>query len=203
MVEHGERGNAAEGGADPEDAEGAGAEHGADRRIECMAAAAQYAGGDFIEIADRFKQQDAEDADARTFDHGGIRCEQRGEKAVEADDQGDRDATCYGGQCEAEVEDAAASCVLAGCTVLAGEGGRGLRKGRDDIVGEVFEVHGDGASGDGGFAEAVDRGLDEDIGEAENGALHSGGDAGFQDAPGDGRIWRSARGSGRKCILIG
>ena len=56
--------------ADPDDAECTGAEHRADRRIQCMPAAAQNARRDLVQIADRFKEQDAQDAHGGPLDHG-------------------------------------------------------------------------------------------------------------------------------------
>ena len=65
--------------------------------------------------------------------------------------------------------------------ILAGERGRRLAERRDDVVGEVFKIHGDRASGNRRLTEAIDRRLHRDVGKAEHRALHGGGNAGFQD----------------------
>lgn len=70
MVQHWERWMRTEQHADPDDAECTGAEHRADRRIQCMPAAAQNARRDLVQIADRFKEQDAQDAHGGPLDHG-------------------------------------------------------------------------------------------------------------------------------------
>ena len=85
MIQHRECGVCLKYRADPEDTEGAGSDHGAYRRVERMTAAAQDARWDLIQIADRLKEQDAQDA------HGCLRCEQAGESIAEQDDRKNRD----------------------------------------------------------------------------------------------------------------
>ena len=46
--------------------------------------------------------------------------------------------------------------MLPGGVVLAGEGGGGLAERGNDIISEVFKIHGDGAACDGRLTEAVD-----------------------------------------------
>lgn len=55
MIQHRECGVCLKYRADPEDTEGAGSDHGAYRRVECMTAAAQDARWDLIQIADRLE----------------------------------------------------------------------------------------------------------------------------------------------------
>lgn len=83
MIQHRECGVRLKYRADPEDTEGAGSDHGAYRRVERMTAAAQDARWDLIQIADRLKEQDAQDAHGGVLDHGGLRCEQAGESIAE------------------------------------------------------------------------------------------------------------------------
>ena len=70
MVQHRERWMRAEHRADPDDAERTGAEYCADRGIDRVSAAAQGTRRDLVEIADRFKEQDAQDAHGGPLDHG-------------------------------------------------------------------------------------------------------------------------------------
>lgn len=71
MIQHRECGVRLKYRADPEDMEGAGSDHGAYRRVERMTAAAQDARWDLIQIADRLKEQNAQDAHGGVLDHGG------------------------------------------------------------------------------------------------------------------------------------
>ena len=87
MIQHRECGVCLKYRADPEDTEGAGSDHGAYRRVERMTAAAQDARWDLIQIADRLKEQDAQDADGGAFYHSGFRCKKAGEKVSEQDDR--------------------------------------------------------------------------------------------------------------------
>lgn len=70
MVQHRERWMRAEHRADPDDAERTDAEHRADRRIQYMPAAAQNARRNLVQIAERFKEQDAQDVHGGPLDHG-------------------------------------------------------------------------------------------------------------------------------------
>ena len=56
--------------ADPDDAERTDAEYCADRRIDCVSAAAQDNRRDLVQIAERFKEQNAQDAHSGALDHG-------------------------------------------------------------------------------------------------------------------------------------
>ena len=87
MVQHRQRGGCPKHGADPDDAERAGAGHGAEGRVQRVSAAPQNAGRDLIEIAERLKEQNAQDADGGAFHHSGFRCKKAGEKVSEQDDR--------------------------------------------------------------------------------------------------------------------
>ena len=83
MVQHRERWMRAEHRADPDDAERTGAEYCADRGVQRMSAAAQDNRRDLVQIADRFKEQDAQDAHGGALDHGGLRRKNGREKVAE------------------------------------------------------------------------------------------------------------------------
>ena len=87
VVQHWQGGRCPEYGADPDDAERAGAGHGAEGRVQRVSATPQNAGWNLIEIAERFKEQDAQDADSGTFHHSGFRRKKVGEKAPEQNDR--------------------------------------------------------------------------------------------------------------------
>lgn len=112
MIQHRECGVRLKYRADPEDTEGAGSDHGAYRRVERMTAAAQDARWDLIQIADRLKEQDAQDAHGGVLDHGGLRCEQAGESIAEQDDRKNRDRAAKRRQPKAEPENPLASAKL-------------------------------------------------------------------------------------------
>lgn len=83
MVQHRERWMRAEHRADPDDAECTGAEHRADRGVQRVPAAAQGARRDLIQIADWFKEQDAQDAHGGALNHGGFLHKKGREKVAE------------------------------------------------------------------------------------------------------------------------
>ena len=70
MVQHRERWMRAEHRADPDNAERTDAEYCADRGIDRVSAAAQDNRRDLVQIADRFKEQDAQDAHGGPLNHG-------------------------------------------------------------------------------------------------------------------------------------
>ena len=96
MVQHRERWMCAKQHADPDDAECTGAEHRADRGVQRVPAAAQGARRDLVQIADRFKEQDAQDAHGGALDHGGLRRKNGREKVAEQDDRNNRDCAANG-----------------------------------------------------------------------------------------------------------
>ena len=114
-----------------------------------MARAAQATGGDLIETAGRFIEQNAHDAQAGVLYHGRFRGEEGAEEAAELDDGRDEHGAEQNGIEKAQAENARTSVRHPGCVVLAGEGRRGLAEGGDHIVKEIFKIHGDSASGDG------------------------------------------------------
>lgn len=136
---------------------------------------------DLVQIAERLKEQNAQDAHGGALDHGGLLRKKRGEHAAEADNHKNRDRTAHRGHPEAQPQDAPAPVLLPRGIVLAGECGRRLSERRDDVVGEVFKVHDDGASGDHSLAEVIDRRLHKNVCKAEYCALHSGWDTGLQN----------------------
>ena len=136
-------------GAYPHDAERAGAQQRGGGGKHGMARAAQATGGDLIETAGRFIEQDAHDAQAGVLYHGRFRRKEGAEEAAERDDGRDEHGAEQNGIEKAQAENARTSVRHPGCVVLAGEGRRGLAEGGDHIVKEIFKIHGDDASGDG------------------------------------------------------
>lgn len=153
----------------------------ADCGIDRVSAAAQDARRNLVEIAERFKEQDAQDAHGGAFDHSGLRRKKRREKVAEQDDRGDRNYTAYRRQQQAQPQDALTPVTLPCSVVLARKNCLRLAERRDDVVGEAFKVHRDRASCDHSLAEAVDRRLHKEIGKAEHRSLHGRGNAGLQD----------------------
>ena len=96
MVQHRERWMRAKQHADPDDAECTGAEHCADRRIQYMPAAAQNARRNLVQIAERFKEQNAQDAHSGALNHGGFLRKKGREKVAEQDDRNNRDCAANG-----------------------------------------------------------------------------------------------------------
>lgn len=91
-----------------------------------MARAAQATGGDLIETAGRFIEQDAHDAQAGVLYHGRFRREEGAEEAVERDDGRDEHGAEQNGIEKAQAENTRTSVRNPGGVVLAGEGRRGL-----------------------------------------------------------------------------
>ena len=91
-----------------------------------MARAAQATGGDLIETAGRFIEQDAHDAQAGVLYHGRFRREEGAEEAAERDDGRDEHGAEQNEIEKAQAENARTSVRHPGCVVLAGEGRRGL-----------------------------------------------------------------------------
>ena len=102
-----------------------------------MARAAQATGGDLIETADRFIEQDAHDAQAGVLYHGRFHREEGAKEAAERDDGRDEHGAEQNGIEKAQAENARTSVRHPGCVVLAGEGRRGLAEG-----GEMRRVQG-------------------------------------------------------------
>lgn len=143
------------------------AKHTAAASLSNCPAAAQNTCRDLIKIADGFKQQDAQDPHTGAFDHGGLRRKEAGEKISEQNNHKNRDCAAHSRQSQTQPQNFPASSVLTSRVVLACERGRRLTKSRNDVIGEVFKIHGDGAARDRSFAEAVDRRLHENICKAE------------------------------------
>lgn len=92
QVKQRKRGREPKYGANPENAKGAGSDHGADSRIERMSAAAQKPCRYFIKITEGFEEQDTEDSQDGTFNDNGLSCKKRAEKASKQNNRKDRKA---------------------------------------------------------------------------------------------------------------
>ena len=75
---------------------------------------------------------------------------------------------------EGDTKDFPAAGEKPGAVVLASEGGTGLSKGIDDVVGNDFQIEGCCRGGHHFCAQTVDGRLDDNVGKAENGALDAG-----------------------------
>ena len=84
-------------------------------------------------------------------------------------------------QGQAPKGDAPQALVLPGAEILTGEGEGSLRHRIAAGKNEAFDIDGGGITGHGGAAEGIDGGLDEDIGDGEDGTLQTGGDADLED----------------------
>ena len=80
MIQHEKRRICSKYRKDPDDSERASAEHRADRRIQRVAAAAKHPCRNFIQIADRFKEENAENSHGCAFDDSWGGREKAGEK---------------------------------------------------------------------------------------------------------------------------
>ena len=142
-----------------------------------MATSSQNTGRHFIKAADRLEKKDQQDPGAGCTDHSRIIAEQVAEPFTENSQGNDNQRTEQDTEKETEQKNFPASVFFSGSEVLAGEGGCCLPKSGDHVIAEIFKIHGDRAPGSCDGAEAVDRSLYEDIGEAEYGSLHSRRDA--------------------------
>ena len=90
MVQQRQRRICPKDGADPENAKQAGTDHGADGRIQCMTSAAQDAGRDLVQIADRFKEQNTQNANGSALHHGCFCGKDATEKMAKQNDREDQ-----------------------------------------------------------------------------------------------------------------
>lgn len=130
VIQQRERGSCAENCANPDNAEYTRAKHRADCRVQRTSAAAQNASRNLVEIAERLKEQNAQDTHTGAFDHSGLRRKKSGEEIPEQDDHENRDRAAYDRGDEAQPQDTPAAFPLTGGMILAGEGSRRLHGGR-------------------------------------------------------------------------
>ena len=180
-IEGGGRAEQLEDGGDPDQTEQAAAHEADHHRQDGVAPAAQTAGQHVHAAAEQVGGADDVHTGQTGRDHGlvgGVEVEQL------LAQQGGTTAQHEAGDGGAEqtVAHDAVEVVIAACAhVLAGEGDGGLREGVHGRVDEALEVGGGRVARHDGGAEGVDRRLDDDVGEAEHGALQPGGQADAQD----------------------
>ena len=180
-IEGGGRAEQLEDGGDPDQTEQAAAHEADHHRQDGVAPAAQTAGQHVHAAAEQVGGADDVHTGQTGRDHGlvgGVEVEQLFAQ------QGGTTAQHEAGDGGAEqtVAHDAVEVVVAACAhVLAGEGDGGLREGVHGRVDEALEVGGGRVARHDSGAEGVDRRLDDDVGEAEHGALQPGGQADAQD----------------------
>ena len=167
----------------PGDAKCARSNHRAERRIQRMPAVAQNARRYFIQIAQRLKEQDAQNPHACALNDRSIRRKKPRERISEQDNRKKRNRTAKQRQAQTQPQNAPASPEFPGGVVLTGKGRRRLTERGNDVIGNVFKIHGYRASGNCICAEAVNRRLHKNVCKAEHRILHSRRNAGFQNAP--------------------
>jgi len=170
-----------EDGGDPDEAEQAAAHEADHHRQDGVAPAAQAAGQNIHAAAEQIGGADDVHTGQTGSHHdliGGVEVEQRfaqqGSTAAQHE-AGD------GGAEQAVAHDAVQVVVPAGAHVLAREGDSGLGESVHGGIDEALEVGSGRVAGHDDGAEGVDRRLDDDVGEAEHGALQTGRQADAQD----------------------
>ena len=171
----------------PIEADAADTDHGDEGGHERDAKAAQVAGHVFIEHAKGVRREDRTHADIADRDDVGIAVEQRQNLAPQADNNDDR------GECndtafdQADLERLGAAVNLASTVILSHKGGARLAKAVEQVVAHVLQAHGGARCCHDLGAQAVDGGLDDDVGDGKDSALDAGGQADLDDAlEGDG-----------------
>ena len=171
----------------PIEANTADADHGDEGGHERDAKAAQVAGHVFVEHAKGVCREDRAHADIADRDDAGIAVKERQDLAPQTDDDddgGERDDTAFD---QADLERLGAAVDLAGTVVLSHKGGASLAKAVEQVVAHVLQTHGSAGCRHDLGAQAVDGGLDDDVGDGKDSALDAGGQPDFDDAlEGDG-----------------
>ena len=171
----------------PIEADAADTDHGDEGRHERDAKAAQVTGHVFVEHAKGVCREDRAHADIADRDDVGIAVKERQDLAPQTDDDDD------GGECndaafdQADLERLGATVDLARAVVLSHKGSASLAKAVEQVVTHILQAHGSAGCRHDLGAQAVDGGLDDDVGDGKDGALDAGGQADLNDAlEGDG-----------------
>ena len=165
----------------PYDSHQAGADDGDDGRKGGVAGAAQNSGGRFIESADGFEEQNDTDSYAGGFDDCRFGGKKSGRNGTEYRQWYGDESAEQEGTGKADTKNMSAAVIFARSIVLTGESSGSLSEGCDDKISKIFKVHGNGASGCGNGAEAVDGRLHKNIGKAEDRALYGRGNTDDQN----------------------
>ena len=168
---------------DPQQTHHANADHRQNGRPERDAEAAQIAGHDLIQKREDIgEEHDLQPVIAQRDDLWVV-VEDGQQEAACQQHQRDGRAERNGVFDQAEVQRFAAAADLARAVVLADKRRAGLIIGVHHVIGEDFDVVGGARGCHNDLAEAVDGGLDDDVGNGEHRALQSGGQADAQDHP--------------------
>lgn len=144
MAEHREGRFCPEDCMNPGDAKYARSNHRAERRIQRMPAAAQNARRYFIQIAQRLKEQHAQNPHACALNDRSIRRKKPRERISEQDNRKKRNRTAKQRQAQTQPQNAPASPEFPGGVVLTDKGRRRLTERGNDVIGNVFKIHGYG-----------------------------------------------------------
>ena len=142
MVEHREGRFCPEDCVNPGDAKCARSNHRAERWIQRMPAAAQNARRYFIQIAQRLKEQDAQNLHACALNDRSIRRKKPRERISEQDNRKKWNRTAKQRQAQTQPQNAPTSPEFPGGVVLTGKGRRRLTERGNDVIGNVFKIHG-------------------------------------------------------------
>lgn len=107
-----------------------------------MPAAAQNARRYFIQIAQRLKEQDAQNPHACALNDRSIRRKKPRERISEQDNRKKRNRTAKQRQAQTQPQNAPASPEFPGGVVLTGNSRRRLTERGNDVIGNVFKIHG-------------------------------------------------------------
>ena len=107
-----------------------------------MPAAAQNARRYFIQIAQRLKEQHAQNPHACALNDRSIRRKKPRERISEQDNRKKRNRTAKQRQAQTQPQNAPTSPEFPGGVVLTGKGRRRLTERGNDVIGNVFKIHG-------------------------------------------------------------
>ena len=166
----------------PVEADAADANHGDEGGHERDAKAAQITGHVLVEHAKGVRREDRAHADITDRDDVGVAVEQCQDLAPQTDDDDNRGERNDAAFDQADLERLGAAVNLACAVVLSHKGGASLAKAVEQVVAHVLQAHGGARCGHDFGAQAVDGGLDDDVGNGKDGALNTGGQADLNDA---------------------
>ena len=169
-------------GIHPQDPEAAGANQGDHHRQDRAAQPPDDAGKNIhngVQTVGRAYQPQADQAHR---DHGGVVIVEGKQRLAEPVGQQTGQLPDQCPQQQAPQRDAPKAAELPRAEVLAGKGQGGLRHRVGAGENKAFDIGSGGVAGHDGAAEGIDRRLDKDVGNGEDGPLHPGGDADLQDA---------------------
>lgn len=173
---------------DPRNADAAHPAHRKQSRNQRNPEAAQISGHHLVEQAERVGQHDHHQADVPDFHDLRVAVEDRQQRLSEQQNDCDRDCKRNAALQQAQPQRPPAALQFVRAVVLADKGGAGLREGVEYVVGDNLDIERRAGRRHHDRPETVDCGLDYDVGDGEYGALQSGGQPDFQDAPQDARV---------------